>query len=367
MKLNCKKNKIFLGLKFLESEILKNDSNYRSLNKYIKSINSVFEKYKEIKDLVYNEINAKLREDYLFQLKSFKKFNINNMRRFDIMNSLTLKSEYSEEFSEMASSILNEEMKNLINCVTETNLEIKDENSQVPNDTVNDIIQGLTRVKTEDEKLRMKNAKKIKSKKLKYSNANSDLDITDNKKLQKDIVPKIKSWNKDIKALKSKNSFNNPQHSNNKNTSLNSITSPRFGPRSNNISGSNFNRNSSNFSNTHTAFRTDSKNNRNILDNSNTGKKPIEKTQMNNLDGCPTRKLSEDQNELKETFKSNSFSPFKRFKDEYRKDSLKFKENLENIKEDNTFSPSTSSQCINMIIVSWKHNNASIRTPGECI
>jgi hypothetical protein len=306
----------------------------------LKSINTVFEKFKEIKDLPFSESNAKRREDFLFQLKNFKKLNVNNLRKFDIMNSLTLKSEYSDDFSEMASSILNEDMKNIINCVTETNTFQKEVPNAKPNDTVNEIISGLTRVRTEDEKINMKNGKKIKNKKLKYSNTNSDLDITENKKSQKDVIPKIKSWNKDLKILKSKNSFNT------KNTPIHSITSPRFNVRSNNISANNFNqRNSTNFSQTHSAFKVDLKPGKNTT-NTNTVNLLIEKVKMSNKNiQDEASKLSAENLCLKETVKSSSLSPYKKFKEESKGEVLNIKDIKEGSKEDNTFSPSTSSQC----------------------
>ncbi len=324
-----------MGLKFLESEILKNDSNYRSISKYLKSINTVFEKFKEIKDLPFSEINSKNREDFLFQLKNFKKLNVNNLRKFDIMNSLTLKSEYSDDFSEMASSILNEDMKNIINCVTETNTFHKELPSEKPNDTVNEIINDLTRVRTEDEKIKMKNGKKIKNKKLKYSNTNSDLDITENKRTQKDVIPKIKSWNKDLKILKSKNSFNT------KITPIHSITSPRFNSRSN-VSANNLNqRNPTNFSQTHSVFRVDSKLGKNTTP-TNKVNSLIEKVKISNKNTKDeASKLSGEIFDLKETAKSSSLSPYKKYKEE-SKEIMNIKDST---KEDNTFSPSTSSQC----------------------
>jgi hypothetical protein len=107
------------------------------------------------------------------------------MRKYDNMNSLTLKSEYSDEYSEIVSNINPDEF-NVSNLISFNQPNLNNENLEKTiknnNESIENIIQGLNRIKTEDDKQEFKNTKRIKNKKLKLSNANSDLDIPDQKK-----------------------------------------------------------------------------------------------------------------------------------------------------------------------------------------
>lgn len=85
----------------MESEITKNDICYRTLTKYMKSITAFFDKYKKLKEIP-NDDNRIIRiKEFMNNLKDFKRLNLNMNRKYDNMNSLTLKSEYSDDGSEM--------------------------------------------------------------------------------------------------------------------------------------------------------------------------------------------------------------------------------------------------------------------------
>lgn len=96
-----KKNLIFIGLKSLESQILQNDVQYKEIQTYIKGINSILEKYNNMKGK--NDI-----ENYiLFQnkIKEFTNVNWNHSFTTDYaLTSMTVPSEFSEDKSEISST-----------------------------------------------------------------------------------------------------------------------------------------------------------------------------------------------------------------------------------------------------------------------
>lgn len=105
------KNKIFIGLKSLESEIVHNDNSYKELHTYVKGIEAMLEKFKEIKDK--NDIESYMK--FSNSLKSFQNINWNNLTNIDqSINTMTVKSEFSEDKSEH-SSIVESKAKKISN------------------------------------------------------------------------------------------------------------------------------------------------------------------------------------------------------------------------------------------------------------
>jgi hypothetical protein len=95
----------FIGLKSLESDIIKNESLLRNISKFIKSVNGVFEVFKLLKDKFDRDRDdSKLRELYKSIIEIKATYNVNPnafIKRLDNMNSLTLRSEYSEDKSDL--------------------------------------------------------------------------------------------------------------------------------------------------------------------------------------------------------------------------------------------------------------------------
>jgi hypothetical protein len=146
---------------------MKNDNLYRMISKYIKSINLIFDKFKLIKEIPSNTENRieKLK-DFDYHLNNFKKLNVNNMRRYDNMTSLTLKSEYSEEFSDIVTQIKTDEVENVILAGLSSN---KGDEKSFNNQSIKETISAFSASKIESEKSKVKNAKHIKNKKLQNS------------------------------------------------------------------------------------------------------------------------------------------------------------------------------------------------------
>lgn len=345
--MNFKKNSVFLGLKSLESDIVKNDSNFRLISKYLKSINSFFERYRILKEIPPGEtLRHERLIDFLKNLKNFKKLNVNNMRKYDNMNSLTLKSEYSEDYSELGPQ-LSDDTNTIMNSKS-INRHIES-SSLKGNDTLGEIILGLS--KEELDKNKMKNAKKIKNKKLQLSNANSEMDLSEGlKPSEKKSNNKIKSWNKEkdreIKPMKSKNSKYNYSIQ-----KYPSTTSPRNLMKTNNNTSTGTNGNGINsLSNTYTTFRTENKPKNNHFAKSNTNiSNTMEKVKsqatllQNDLQKLPHRKLSED---FHNATKAKEIMPRKESTDRLQSP-LMYKDKLEctvSLINNGTFSPSTSSQ-----------------------
>jgi hypothetical protein len=211
------------------------------------------------------------------------------------------------------------------------------------NDTLSDIIQGLS--KNEDDKYKMKNAKKIKNKKLQLSNANSDLDINESlKQTNTKGSAKMKSWNKELKPMKSKNKYNFSIQK------YPSTTSPRnlikfTANTSANTNGVNT------FSNTYSTFRVDNKIRKQIITgSSNNISNTIEKVKsqatliQSDLQNLPPRKLSEDFNNIN---KPKDSLPRKDSSDRLQSSPIIYKDKIESaasLLNHGTFSPSTSSQ-----------------------
>jgi hypothetical protein len=81
-----------LGCKVFTGDIvLKNDSFYRNISKYLKSLTVVFEKYRKIKEMV-NEDETKTEKfrEFAQNLKDFKKIEIYKKESFSIRKSIKL-------------------------------------------------------------------------------------------------------------------------------------------------------------------------------------------------------------------------------------------------------------------------------------
>lgn len=200
--------------------------------------------------------------EFFQNLKDFKKLNINNLRKYDNMTSLTLKSEYSEEFSDVMSNFEDFPNFNLSLCaggnknekpekiIPESATNVQNINSMNINntnnfkslkntDSIDNILHGLTRIKTEDDKIKIKNLKKVKNKKLGYSNTNSDIESNDGKGKKQssmNLTDKFKTniKEKEISELKSSKQFKTKTFSNLSSTekklkTQNALFSPRQG------------------------------------------------------------------------------------------------------------------------------------------
>ena len=184
----------------MESDIIKNESSIRNLSKYLKAINNVFDRYKLIRDNYEgsNQVESELRE-FCDNLSEFKKANMNNnfvqiFRKLDNMTSLTLKSEYSEDASELLANKINS---------SSCNEKFSPTKKASKNESFENLMDGLKRINTESSK--MKSTKKITNKKLKYS----DLDITENKIKHISNINVVKTKKKNSNNFtKSRTSFN---------------------------------------------------------------------------------------------------------------------------------------------------------------
>ena len=115
------KNGIFLNLKSLEGEIQKNEMLYKTIVKYVKGINVLFEKFNSIKS---NQNNQEEIDQLMKTIEQIKKVDITNCIMYDNMSSLSVQSEYS--YSEIAStksnnSILNTNISPFANRNIKTN------------------------------------------------------------------------------------------------------------------------------------------------------------------------------------------------------------------------------------------------------
>jgi hypothetical protein len=207
-----------MGLKNLESEIFKNDSLFRNMTKHFKSINNIFESYKHLKEIIHGEPNRLEKlNDFSNQLKDFRKLKLYTVRKFDNLNSLTLKSEYSEDYSELLLNLDDNNFSSLI--ITNINnihfpglknkqsMKIENISNYATNlknsENIDTILNGLTRMKTDDgSKFRLKNGSKLKNKKLKSSNTNSDVEVSDNNKKMGYKNIKVKIVAKDNSEIK---------------------------------------------------------------------------------------------------------------------------------------------------------------------
>ena len=99
--LTLEKNNIFIGLKTLENQIVKNDQIYKDLQTYLKGINAMLEKYNTIKQ--NNDVG-----NYLLFANSLKEFSNVTWSKASTLNdlalsSMTVQSEFSEEKSDISS------------------------------------------------------------------------------------------------------------------------------------------------------------------------------------------------------------------------------------------------------------------------
>ncbi len=125
-----------------------------------------------------SENKEKLKE-YEKIINNFKKFNY-NFHKYDNMNSLTLKSEYSEEYSEMMRDSHLEEM--LSPRGLKEIRKNREENSK-HNETLENLLLGLNKEEkpsTIKNNIQIKNVKPIKNKRL-NSDDIDDLNFSDNK------------------------------------------------------------------------------------------------------------------------------------------------------------------------------------------
>jgi len=339
-----------LGLKTLESEIMKNDNLYRIISKYIKSINLIFEKFKSIKEMPPNTENRieKLK-DFDYHLNNFKKLNVNNMRRYDNMTSLTLKSEYSEEFSDIVSPIKTDDVENVLLVGLGSN---KADEKSLNSQSIKESISAFSASKIESEKSKVKNAKHIKNKKLQSSV--SEFELNEGlKPIKKNS--KLKSWNKELKPMKTKTKFSI-------NINKYSTNSPRNVLKSGIVTA---NTQSSNFTNSYNNDHKAKRNQNHTPINGNTVQKTKSQSALINSDlkNLPPRKLSEDfGKQIKKAEINNNQSQNGHF----RKDSNdrarvhspnNYVERIDvalSLIKNNTFSPSTSSQSkFNMIFRSY--------------
>jgi hypothetical protein len=268
------------------------------------------------------------------------------MRKYDNMNSLTLKSEYSEDYSELGPQLSDDaNIQGIMNSKSlNKHKEISQEKSSSlkGNDTLSEIIQGLS--KDESDKHKMKNAKKIKNKKLQLSNANSEIDVSEGlKPPEKKSSNKLKSWTKEIKPMKSKNSKYNYSIQ-----KYPSTTSPRNILKSTNNTSTQAN-GSSSLTNTYSTFRTDNKTKNLVIKSSNNISNTMEKVKsqatllQNDLQKLPIRKLSED---FHSASKTKDTMPRKESTDRLQSP-LMYKDKIEcavSLLNNGAFSPSTSSQ-----------------------
>ena len=99
--LTLQKNNIFIGLKTLENQIVKNDLIYKDLQTYLKGINAMLEKYNIIKQK--NDVG-----NYLLFANSLKEFSNITWSKASTLNdlalsSMTVQSEFSEDKSDISS------------------------------------------------------------------------------------------------------------------------------------------------------------------------------------------------------------------------------------------------------------------------
>ena len=186
MKLQDRKNEIFITLKKMESEILIYESIIRNNNKQNIIINEKINKDKQNSDLKEKKfIFTEMPSDFSnFKRKSISSNNFN--RKADILTSLTLKSNYSEE-NESNENLNGNKIKKPPLTPEHNNKPFSpDKNNIKKNETIENIIENLTRIKTEGSKTILKNViskkkegKNIKLKSIKtnekYLNNNPDL------------------------------------------------------------------------------------------------------------------------------------------------------------------------------------------------
>lgn len=164
------KNDIFISLKKMESEIMMNESLLRNLKKQNFILTEKINRTKLITDLKeknlnFNEISTDISN---FKRKSISSNNFN--RKADTLNNLTLKSNYSDEND--SSMVKRNELKNAIKKAPLTPEHNKaympDKSTHKKNETIDNIIDNLTRIKTEGNKfLLSSNNKKIEGKTIK--------------------------------------------------------------------------------------------------------------------------------------------------------------------------------------------------------
>jgi hypothetical protein len=153
----------------MESEILMNESLLRNLNKQNFIITEKINRTKLITDLKeknfnLNEISTDISN---FKRKSISSNNFN--RKADTLNNLTLKSNYSDEND--STIVKRNDMKNSIKKAPLTPEHNKpympDKSTHKKNETIDNIIDNLTRIKTEGNKFMLSNNKKVEGKTIK--------------------------------------------------------------------------------------------------------------------------------------------------------------------------------------------------------
>lgn len=163
------KNHSFVNMKKMESDILINESILRNLTKQNIIITEKINRTKMITD--FKEKNFNLNE-ISTDISNFKRKSIssnNFIRKTETLNNLTLKSNYSEENDN--NTMKKKDLKNSIKKAPLTPEHSKpylpDKSTHKKNETLDNIIDNYTRIKTEGNKINANNNKKNEGKTIK--------------------------------------------------------------------------------------------------------------------------------------------------------------------------------------------------------
>lgn len=182
--MEIQKNDLFINLKKIESEIIINDGVLRNLTKQNLILTEKMNRTKLIQDIKERNINLnEISSDiWSFKRKSISSNNFN--RKTELLNNLTLKSNYSDENESNSEKKLSKNQIKKAPMTPEHNKPfIPEKIMHKKNETIDNIIESLSRMKTEGNKMTLgfnskKNEKTIKLKSIKtnekYLNNNQD-------------------------------------------------------------------------------------------------------------------------------------------------------------------------------------------------